>query len=184
MSKLEAAAERSMSPQAFAYVAAGAGSESTKRANEDSFERWRIVPRMLRDVSSRDTSVELFGRRIPAPLLLSPVGVLEMAHRDADAAAARAAAAESVPMIFSNQSSVPMETCAKARGDGPWWFQLYWSTRNDPVESPVGGAEACGSGRRGVTPYTTSPGWRPAGLAVGSLPFLRGKGIAQYVSDP
>src|SRR4051794_15192357 len=184
MSKLEAAAERSMSPQAFAYVAAGAGSESTKRANEDSFERWRIVPRMLRDVSSRDTSVELFGRRIPAPLLLSPVGVLEMAHRDADAAAARAAAAESVPMIFSNQSSVPMETCAKAMGEGPRWFQLYWSTSNDLVESLVGRAEACGCEAIVVTLDTTMLGWRARDLAVGYLPFLRGKGIAQYVSDP
>src|SRR3954452_18989500 len=71
MVELEAAAERAMSPQAFAYVAAGAGNESTKRANTDSFEHWRIVPRMLRDVSSRDTGVELFGRRIAAPLMLS-----------------------------------------------------------------------------------------------------------------
>jgi lactate 2-monooxygenase len=184
MSKLEAAAERSMSPQAFAYVAAGAGNESTKRANEESFERWRIVPRMLRDVSQRDTSVELFGRRIPAPLLLSPVGVLEMAHRDADAAAAHAAATEGVPMIFSNQASVPMETCAEAMGEGPRWFQLYWSTSNDLVESLVRRAEACGCEAIVVTLDTTMLGWRARDLAVGYLPFLRGKGIAQYVSDP
>src|SRR3954454_3682388 len=184
MDALERAAERAMSPQAFAYVAAGAGSESTKRANEDSFERWRIVPRMLRDVSSRDTSVELFGRRIPAPLLLSPVGVLEMAHRDADAAAARAAAAESVPMIFSNQSSVPMETCAKAMGEGPRWFQLYWSTSNELVESLVGRAEACGCEAIVVTLDTTMLGWRPRDLEPAFLPFLRGQGIAQYTSDP
>ena len=184
MSKLEAAAERSMSPQAFAYVAAGAGNESTKRANEESFERWRIVPRMLRDVSQRDTSVELFGRRIPSPLLLSPVGVLEMAHRDADTAAARAAAGEGVPMIFSNQASVPMEICADAMGEGPRWFQLYWSASNDLVESLVGRAEACGCEAIVVTLDTTMLGWRARDLAVGYLPFLRGKGIAQYVSDP
>jgi lactate 2-monooxygenase len=184
MDALESAAERSMSPQAFAYVAAGAGNESTKRANEASFERWRIVPRMLRDVSERDTSVELFGRRVPAPLMLSPVGVLEMAHRDADTAAARAAAAEGVPMIFSNQASVPMEVCAREMGPAPHWFQLYWSTSNELVESLVGRAEACGCEAIVVTLDTTMLGWRARDLAMAYLPFLRGKGIAQYVSDP
>ena len=57
-----------MAPEAFAYVAAGAGNEATLRANRAAFERWRIVPRMLRDVSERDTSVELFGRRLPSPV--------------------------------------------------------------------------------------------------------------------
>jgi lactate 2-monooxygenase len=182
--ELEAAAERSMPPEAFAYVAAGAGNEATKRGNEQSFQRWRIVPRMLRDVSVRDTGIELFGRRLPTPLLLSPVGVLEMAHRDADAAVARAAAAEGVPMIFSNQASVPMETCAKQMGDAPRWFQLYWSTSNELVESLVARAEACGCEAIVVTLDTTMLGWRTRDLALAYLPFLRGKGIAQYTSDP
>jgi lactate 2-monooxygenase len=184
MDALERAAERAMSPQAFAYVAAGAGNEATKRANEESFAHWRIVPRMLRDVSRRDLSTEVFGRRIPAPLLLSPVGVLEMAHRDADAGVATAAAAEGVPMIFSNQASVPMEVCAEAMGDAPRWFQLYWSTSNELVESLVGRAEACGCEAIVVTLDTTMLGWRSRDLAMGYLPFLRGKGIAQYTSDP
>ena len=184
MDALERAAERAMSPQAFAYVAAGAGNEATKRANEESFAHWRIVPRMLCDVSRRDLSTEVFGRRIPAPLLLSPVGVLEMAHRDADTGVARAAAAEGVPMIFSNQASVPMEVCAEAMGDAPRWFQLYWSTSNELVESLVGRAEACGCEAIVVTLDTTMLGWRSRDLAMGYLPFLRGKGIAQYTSDP
>ena len=184
MDALEQAAERAMSPQAFAYVAAGAGNEATKRANEEGFHRWRIVPRMLRDVSRRDLSTEIFGRRIAAPLLLSPVGVLEMAHRDADAAVARVAAAEGVPMIFSNQASVSMEACAREMGDAPRWFQLYWSTSNELVESLVGRAEACGCEAIVVTLDTTMLGWRSRDLALAYLPFLRGKGIAQYTSDP
>src|SRR5205823_8219496 len=103
-------------------VARGAGLERTIDANRAAFDRRRIVPRMLRDVSTRDTSVELFGRRLPSPFLLAPVGVLELAHPDADLAVARAAAAEGVPMIFSNQASTPMEACAEALGDGPRWF--------------------------------------------------------------
>ena len=123
--RLQQAAQRAMSREAFAYTAGGAGSESTMRANRAAFDRWRIVPRVLRDVSMRDTSIELFSRRLPYPLLLSPIGVLELMHRDADLAVARAAASLGVPMVLSNQASIPMETCAAAMGDAPRWFQLY-----------------------------------------------------------
>ena len=71
-----------MSREAYAYVAAGAGGGRTIAANREAFDRVRIVPRMLRDVSARDTSVELFGRRLDSPFLLAPIGVLELAHRE------------------------------------------------------------------------------------------------------
>ena len=87
-------------------------------------------------------------------------------------------------MIFSNQASVPMEACAEAMGASPRWFQLYWSTSNELVESLVARAEACGCEAIVVTLDTTMLGWRARDLAVGYLPFLRGKGIAQYTSDP
>jgi isopentenyl diphosphate isomerase/L-lactate dehydrogenase-like FMN-dependent dehydrogenase len=103
--KLEARARRKMSRRAFAYVAAGAGTEATVRENREAFERWRIVPHMLRDVSTRDTHVELFGRRLPGPFLIAPIGVLELAHRDADLAVARAARSTGVPMVLSSQAS-------------------------------------------------------------------------------
>lgn len=182
--KLEQQAGERMSPEAFAYVAGGAGLERTMAANREAFERRRIVPRMLRDVSHKDTSVELFGRTIPSPILLAPIGVLEMAHPDADLAVARAAAAEDVPMIFSNQASVSMEDCAEAMGDAPRWFQLYWSKSNELVESLVERAERCGCEAIVVTLDTTMLGWRVRDLDLAYLPFLRGKGIAQYTSDP
>jgi lactate 2-monooxygenase len=182
--RLEEAARKAMSAEAYAYVAAGAGAERTVVANRAAFERLRIVPRMLRDASDRRLEVELFGQRLPAPLLLGPVGVLELAHRDADLAVARAAAAEGVPLVFSNQASRPMEECAEAMGAAPRWFQLYWSTSNDLVESLVARAEACGCAAIVVTLDTTLLGWRPRDLEPAYLPFLRGKGIAQYTSDP
>lgn len=184
MATLEARAREIMSPEAFAYVAGGAGLESTMRENRDAFERWRIVPHMLRDVSSRDTSVELFGRKLDSPFLLAPIGVQEMAHPDADLATARAAAAEGVPMIFSNQASVSMEDCAAAMGNAPRWFQLYWSKSNELVASLVERAEASGCEAIVVTLDTTLLGWRIRDLDLAYLPFLRGKGIAQYTSDP
>jgi lactate 2-monooxygenase len=184
LTELERFAQRVLRPEAFAYLAGGAGLEDTMRANRAAFERHRIVPRMLRDVSSRDTSIELFGRTLPLPFLLAPVGVLELAHREADVAVARAAAAEGVPMIFSNQASRPMEACAEEMGNAPRWFQLYTSTSDELVRSFLARAEACGCEAIVVTLDTTMLGWRVRDLDLTYLPFLRGKGVAQYTSDP
>jgi len=184
LTQLEQRAREAMSAEAFAYIAGGAGTGSTMRSNRAAFERHRIVPRMLRDVAVRDTSVELFGRRLPSPFLLAPIGVAEMAHRDADLATARAARAEGIPMVFSSQASVPMEDCARALGDSPRWFQLYWSKSDELVESFVGRAEACGCEAIVVTLDTTLLGWRTRDLDLGWLPFLRAMGIGQYTSDP
>ncbi|MEA2293891.1 MAG: lactate 2-monooxygenase [Solirubrobacteraceae bacterium] len=181
---LEDRARGAMSREAFAYIAGGAGGEATVRANRADWDAWRIVPRMLRDVSRRDTSVALFGHTLPSPFLLAPVGVLEMAHRGADLAVARAARGEGTPMVLSNQASTPMEAVAAGLGDTPRFFQLYWSTRDELVESFVARAEAAGASAIFVTLDTTLLGWRTRDLDVAYLPFLRGKGIAQYTSDP
>ena len=181
---LEEHARGAMTPEAFAYVAGGAGTGATMRANRAAFDRWRIVPRMLRDVSERDSSVELFGRTLPAPFLIAPIGVLEMAHRDAERAVARAVRGLDVPMVYSSQASVAMEEVTEILGDSPRWFQLYWGVRDELVESFVSRAEACGCEAIVVTLDTTILGWRTRDLDLGWLPFLRGMGIAQYTSDP
>jgi lactate 2-monooxygenase len=181
---LEAAAERVMSRKAFAYIAGAAGNETTLLANRNAFDHWQIVPRMLRDVSVRDTSVTLFGHKLPAPILAAPVGVLEMVHPEADLAVAKAAASLGVPFIFSNQASKPMEACSALMGNNPRWFQLYWSKSNELVKSFVQRAEACGCTALVVTLDTTMLGWRTRDLDLAFLPFLEGKGIAQYTSDP
>jgi len=186
--ELENTARSRLSPEAFAYIAGGAGRESTMTANRAAFERWRIVPRVLRDVDRRDTSIELLGRRYSQPFLLCPIGVLEMAHDEADIGVARAAAARGVPMMFSNQASRPMEACAAAMdtvaAGAPRWFQLYWSKSDALVESLIGRAEACGCEALVVTLDTTLLGWRSRDLDLAHLPFLLGQGIAQYTSDP
>ncbi len=181
---LEQKAKEKMSPTAWAYIAGGAGLERSMSANRSDFDRWRIVPRMLRDVESRDLSTDFLGMSIPSPFFLAPVGVLEMAHPEADRAVAAAAAEWGIPYIFSNQASVPMEQCAAAMGDAPRLFQLYWSRSNDLVISFLQRAEACGCSALVVTLDTTMLGWRIRDLDLGSLPFMQGKGIAQYTSDP
>jgi lactate 2-monooxygenase len=182
--ELKARALSRMTPLAAAYIAGGAGSEATMRANRRAFEAQEIVPRVLRDVTQRDLSVTLLGKRHAVPMLLAPVGVLELVDPQADLAVARAAAAEGVGYIFSNQASVPMEDCAAAMGSAPRWFQLYWSSDDEFVASLLARAEKAGCEALVVTLDTTLLGWRPRDLDLGYLPFLRGMGLAQYLSDP
>lgn len=181
---LEESARKHMSEAAFAYIAGGAGNEQTMRSNREAFDKTRIIPRMLCDVGERDISISLFGQRLPSPLLLSPVGVLEMVHEEGDRAVARAAAELAIPYIFSNQASYSMESCAAVMGNSPRWFQLYWSKSNELVASFVRRAEQCGCSAIVVTLDTTMLAWRPRDLNLGYLPFMEGKGIAQYTSDP
>jgi lactate 2-monooxygenase len=182
--QLEAAARKVMSKRGFAYVAGSAGSEASADGNVAAFSRWRTVPRMLVDTTERDTSVELFGRRHESPLLVAPVGVLSMADDAADLAVARGAREQRVTPILSTQASVPMEDVARALGGSGHWYQLYWSSNDELVESLVARAEACGSDALVVTLDTAYLGWRPRDLDLGHLPFARGEGIAQYTSDP
>lgn len=181
---LRAAARACLDESAFAYIDDGAGTGSTMIENRRALDRWRIVPRMLAGADPRDTSVDLLGRRLAAPLLLAPIGVQELAHSDADIAAGRAAAAEGVPLIISNQASRPMEEITAAMGDGHRWFQLYWSQSDELIASLLARAEASGCEAITVTLDTPLLGWRNRDLDLASLPFLEGKGIAQYLSDP
>lgn len=180
---LERRARRRAPAVGWAYADATAGEGATTRANRAAFERWKIVPRVLRDVSRRDLSVELFGRRLPAPVLFGPVGAAELLHPDADLAIARAAAELGVPYVFTSQACVPMEACAREMGEAPRWFQLYWSTDDGLVDSFLARARAAGAEAVVVTLDTTMLGWRPNDLNLGSLPFARGQGIAQYTAD-
>lgn len=176
-----------MSARAWAYIGGGAGEGRTMAANRAALDRWAIVPRILRDVSQRNLGVELFGRRIPAPVLFAPVGAGSLAAPDADALIGRAAAELGVPYILSNQASVSMEDVAAAMDDtsagAPRWFQLYWSTDDDLVDSLLERAAAIRAEAVVVTLDTTMLGWRPQDLNLGSLPFAQGEGIAQYTSD-
>lgn len=181
---MEELVRRKLPVRAFDYLAGGAGREQTMATNRSGWEQYRIVPRMLQNVSVRDLSVTLFDRKLPLPVLLAPVGVLELAHPEADLAVGRAAAVAGVPFIFSNQASCPMEQVAAAMGDSTRWFQLYWSKSRELVESLVTRAEASGCSAIVVTLDTTLLGWRLRDLDHAYLPFLEGRGMAQYTSDP
>jgi L-lactate dehydrogenase (cytochrome) len=184
VAELERAAIEVMESRAAIYVAAGAGSEDTIRANAEAFRGRRIVPRMLRDVSERDLSTTVLGTTMPAPLMLAPIGVQKILHPDGELASARAAAAVGVPMIASTASHFTLEEIAEAGGEAPRWFQLYWANDRRLMESFVSRAERAGYGAIVVTVDTFIPGWKPRDLQQAWLPFLEGMGVGNYFQDP
>jgi lactate 2-monooxygenase len=184
VNELEQLAAATMDKRAANYVFAGAGSEGTMDANREAFRRRKIVPRMLRDVSSRDLSTTLLGTEMPAPLLLAPIGVQKVVHPDGELATARAAASLGLPIIASTNSHFTLEEIAAAGGEAPRWFQLYWPHDRAIAASFVGRAEAAGYGAIVLTVDTFIPGWKPRDLQQAWLPFLNGMGVANYFQDP
>ncbi len=181
---LEARAREVLPAKVFDYVAGGAGAERTVERNRTAFDQWKLVPRMLRGVEERDLSVEVFGRDLPVPVLLAPIGVQSILHEEAELAVARAAADLGVPFVLSSVSSQPMEAVADALGSTPGWFQLYWSSDRDIAASFLERAGAAGYEAVVVTVDTPVPGWRERDVDRGYLPFLDGEGLANYFSDP
>lgn len=168
----------------FDYIAGGSGAEYTLRANRKAFERWQIEPRVLIDVSKRDLTVSLLGRTLSSPILLAPISVQSAAHREAELATAKAAAALGVPFILSTVSSRTMEEVAAVMGKSPRWFQLFWASDPDVTASMVRRAEAAGYSAIVVTVDLPMLGWREKDRRNGYFPFLQGEGIANYLSDP
>jgi isopentenyl diphosphate isomerase/L-lactate dehydrogenase-like FMN-dependent dehydrogenase len=184
VSQLEKRAAEILTPQAYDYVAGSASGERTARANLEAFDHWSIVPRMLRNVSQRDLSVELFGAKLPAPVLLGPIGVQSIIHEDAELGAARAAASLSIPFVLSTVSSRPIEEVAQSMGPAQRWFQLYWGKDHELTASFLKRAEESGYSALVVTLDTAMLGWRERDLQHPYLPFLLGVGLANYFTDP
>jgi len=182
---LDAAAKKTLSAQAYAYVAGSASSERTADANITAFDRHRIVPRMWRGSSApdgRDLRTTVLGTELAAPVLTAPVGVLELVHPAAECAVAEATKGLGIGTVVSTASSTPMEDVAAAAGD--WWFQLYWPADDEVARSLVERAASAGAKAIVVTADTPGMGWRPRDLELAHLPFLQAKGLANYFSDP
>src|SRR5204862_8183968 len=126
LDELERRAAEALGPEPRGYVWGGAGTGDTMRANLEAFRRWRIVPRMLRDVSERDLSTSVLNTEMPAPVLLAPIGVQTIVHPEGELATARAAAEIGLPFVASTASANSMEDVARAAGEAPRWYQLYW----------------------------------------------------------
>src|SRR5260370_2077353 len=110
--------------------------------NREVFERYRLMPRRLVDVSKRDTSIELFGRHHAAPFMIAPVGLNAALWPKGDILLARAAERAGIPFVLSTASNASIEQVAAA-SKGALWFQLYIVQRK-LAEQMVQRAEAAG----------------------------------------
>ncbi|QSB12163.1 alpha-hydroxy-acid oxidizing protein [Lysinibacillus fusiformis] len=168
----------------FGYIRSGAGGEQTLRNNRAAFEKYSIVPRFLNDVSNVDTSIHLFGKTYPTPLLFAPVGMNGMVHDDGELAVARAAQNLNIPYIQSTVSTYALEEVAQAAPSATKWFQLYWSTNEEIAFSMAARAEAAGFEAIVLTVDTVMLGWREEDVRNQFSPLKLGYARGNYMNDP
>ncbi|KAH6912588.1 oxidoreductase [Coprinopsis sp. MPI-PUGE-AT-0042] len=172
-------------PGAFMYAGGSAGTNSTCRANLKYFDKFSIIPRMLRDATKRNLQTTIFGKKLLSPLILAPIGVQSIFHPDGEIASAKAAGKLKVPYALSTAATRTIEEVAEANGpDSDRWFQLYWPKSDDITLSLLSRAKAAGYTALIVTLDTTIIGWRPHDLERAYLPFRHGLGVQIGISDP
>ncbi|KAK7031872.1 Fmn dependent [Favolaschia claudopus] len=171
-------------PGVFMYAGGSAGTNSTYWGNVRAFERYRIVPRMLVDATTRSLETTIFGVTYPSPLFIAPIGVQGLFSAEGELAAAAAGKNLTVPFIMSNASSRSIEDVATANGTGHRWYQLYWPASNEVTLSILARAKASGFAALLVTLDTVLLGWRAHDMARSYLPFAHGVGVQVGMSDP
>ncbi|MDF2757892.1 MAG: glycolate oxidase [Thermomicrobiales bacterium] len=119
----EVAARAVLPPMAWHYVAGGSGDEVTLRANRAAFDRWRLLPRMLRGLGDVSTTTTVLGQTIALPVLIAPSGRHRLCHDEGERATARAARAAGTIYTMSTAATFAIEEIAAEAGS--WWFQLY-----------------------------------------------------------
>lgn len=181
---LEKAVAEKIEAGPFGYIRSGAGGEQTLRNNRAAFEKYSIVPRFLNDVSNVDTSVHLFGKTYPTPLLFAPVGMNGMVHDEGELAVARAAQFLNIPYIQSTVSTFALEEVAQAAPSATKWFQLYWSTNEEIAFSMAARAEEAGFEAIVLTVDTVMLGWREEDVRNQFSPLKLGYAKGNYMNDP
>jgi 4-hydroxymandelate oxidase len=121
----ETEARRRLPLAVYDFFAGGAEDERTLAENERAFERWHLLPRVLRGRGVPRLEQSLLGCRSAFPIVLSPTAFHRLAHPEGESATVRAAAAAGVIPIVSMAATQPIEQIAGAVGGAPWWFQLY-----------------------------------------------------------
>jgi 4-hydroxymandelate oxidase len=193
---------RSEVPRAsFDYIAGGAEHEVSLRRNREAFSKWALRPRVLVDVSRRDTSTSVLGQRVSMPILVAPTAFHGLVHPEGEVATARGAAAAGTLMVVSAIATRDLEEVAHAVS-APRWFQLYvWRDRGVTaqlvkraamagygaicltVDTPVlGRREKDERNAFTLPPGLTIANVRPAGLE-GMPASDHGSAFAKYVAD-
>lgn len=140
---LRRAARRRLPKILFDWLEGGTDGEALLERNLAQFAGYALVPRCLVDVSARDPSCALFGRRYASPFGVAPTGFAGLLRPDADLLLARAAAARGVPFVLSGASIASIERVAAA-APGRTWFQLYAARRPEVSRDLMRRARAAG----------------------------------------
>jgi L-lactate dehydrogenase (cytochrome)/(S)-mandelate dehydrogenase len=121
---LRGIARRRLPRLAFDYLDGGVEDEACLNRNRKAFEQYRLLPRYLVDISTRDQSATLFGRTYSSPFGIAPTGLNAFIHRGGDELLAAAAAAANIPFVLSGSSNASIEAIAKIAPQHAW-VQLY-----------------------------------------------------------
>ncbi len=184
LADFEPLAKAKMLATSWEYLRAGAGDEITVRWNAEAYQRIRLKPRVLVDVSKLDTRVTLFGQEHDFPILLAPVAAQKLMHPEGELASARGAIAAGATMVVSSFANTSLEEVA-AVVKSPLWFQLYAQTDQGFTRELVQRAEASGYRALCLTVDTATTGARnrEARAAVKLLPIPNFAGFKGAGSD-
>ena len=136
----ERLAEAALPPDAWGYVAGGAGDERTLRWNREAFSRYRLRYRVLVDVSDVSTATTVLGTPVSMPVLVAPMAYQALAHEDHELGMARGAAAAGTLMCLSTVATATPSAVAEAAGGSPLWLQLYVFRDRDVSDEVVASA--------------------------------------------
>ncbi len=170
---LETAAKRVLSAGAYAFIAGGAGDEWTLRENRRAFDDFPILPRRLTGLSADNIElrINLLGHDLPYPIIVAPMGACELAHPEAERAAAAGTGAAQALYTASGASNKPLEAIAKAT-TGPKWFQLYFNADAGVTRGLLQRARAAGYSAIVLTVDALGPGQSDEFIRLGR-PFPR-----------
>lgn len=178
VSDFEALARRKLPAMVYDYYASGSWDEVTLAENCSAYGRIGILPKVLVDVSIRDTSLELLGQKLSTPIIVAPTAFHGLATGDGERATVRAAGKARTIMTLSTLSNTSIED-AMREAVGPVWFQLYVYKDREITKSLVTRAEKAGCKALVVTVDSPLLGRRerdvrnrftlPPGLKLGCL---------------
>jgi 4-hydroxymandelate oxidase len=123
-------ASQQLSPMARDYYASGSWDEITLRDNRAAFERYKLRPRMLVDVSQRDLSTTILGQSLPLPILIAPMAFQCLAHPEGEIATAKAAAKLGSVMVLSTLATTSMEDVASVSSQTPSMVSTLCASRS------------------------------------------------------
>ena len=166
LSEFEPEARRRLPRPVYEYVAGGAGDEYSIRANEESYQRIFLRPRVLRPVAPVDLGQELFGRPLPAPVLLAPAAYQRLMHPDGELGSVQGAICHGVPFVLSSNATVSIEETTAVPG-ARCWFQIYVQGDREFTRDSIARVEAAGCEAVCVTVDTPVLGLRPRQMRAG-----------------